>query len=733
MSARSCPNGSARSSRASSRSTSRRARRSGRRRSSSAPGFGVSPSTVRAELAELERLGLLTHPHTSAGRVPTEAGYRRLRRRAARAAGAAAGGGSRSSSPTRAGRGRRGAPGDDRDALAGHAAARARLGAAARGGDGPARRRAPAAAERRGRRRDHVGGRGDEAALHVPGAGRPGLVTWAGDYLRERVTGLRLRSRLLARAFDEPGLAPRERAFLAVVRGAFDELEDERELYVGGAAGLLDDLRTRGDRRLPEPDRRAREARRAARRARAVARGAAAVRPRRRRARGVGAALARARRRDLRLREPAARRGQPARPAADGLREGAPRGPRPRPTSSRASSRRSTPTSSARPARAPPRLARCRPDVDHRTRLLRAARRLRATPTSRRSRRPSASSRASCILTSPSTRRPRCASARSPRPTRRSRTPRRASSTTATATPGFARAASSRRHFDLGSFGDLFSAFFGEDLFGRAAGAAAARAAPTSSRRSRSSSSRRRTASSRRRSRSSAPPPAAPAAATAPRPASTIVACPRCGGSGRAPAGLAQHPRRVRPPVGLPGVRRQRAAGSSSPARRATAPAARSRSAALEVEIPAGIHDGQRIRITGEGHAGALGGRPGDAYVQVRVRRRRALRARGQRHLLPGRPDDRPGRARRDRAPSRRSTARSSSSSSRARSRARSACSAARGCPCSRASAAATTASSSTSPCRAASPTEQRRLLEEFERADATTTPTSTTQASSRS
>src|SRR3954468_4421814 len=34
------------------------------------------PSTVRAELAELERLGFLTHPHTSAGRVPTEAGYR---------------------------------------------------------------------------------------------------------------------------------------------------------------------------------------------------------------------------------------------------------------------------------------------------------------------------------------------------------------------------------------------------------------------------------------------------------------------------------------------------------------------------------------------------------------------------------------------------------------------------------------------------------------------------------
>src|SRR2546423_15581004 len=36
----------------------------------------ISASTVRAELAELERLGLLTHPHTSAGRVPTEAAYR---------------------------------------------------------------------------------------------------------------------------------------------------------------------------------------------------------------------------------------------------------------------------------------------------------------------------------------------------------------------------------------------------------------------------------------------------------------------------------------------------------------------------------------------------------------------------------------------------------------------------------------------------------------------------------
>ena len=38
--------------------------------------LGVSSATVRAVLAELEAAGLLTHPHTSAGRVPTEHGYR---------------------------------------------------------------------------------------------------------------------------------------------------------------------------------------------------------------------------------------------------------------------------------------------------------------------------------------------------------------------------------------------------------------------------------------------------------------------------------------------------------------------------------------------------------------------------------------------------------------------------------------------------------------------------------
>jgi molecular chaperone DnaJ len=40
----------------------------------------------------------------------------------------------------------------------------------------------------------------------------------------------------------------------------------------------------------------------------------------------------------------------------------------------------------------------------------------------------------------------------------------------------------------------------------------------------------------------------------------------------------------------------------------------------LAVEIPAGIHDGQQIRVSGEGHAGVRGGTAGDIYVLVRVK-----------------------------------------------------------------------------------------------------------------
>jgi molecular chaperone DnaJ len=68
--------------------------------------------------------------------------------------------------------------------------------------------------------------------------------------------------------------------------------------------------------------------------------------------------------------------------------------------------------------------------------------------------------------------------------------------------------------------------------------------------------------------------------------------CPRCDGSGR----IVERPCRECDGVG-------RTLESRS----------------IPVEIPAGIHDGQRIRLRGEGHAGAFGGGPGDVFVLVRV------------------------------------------------------------------------------------------------------------------
>src|SRR6185369_1390807 len=38
--------------------------------------FGVSSATIRAEMARLEEMGFIHQPHTSAGRVPTDKGYR---------------------------------------------------------------------------------------------------------------------------------------------------------------------------------------------------------------------------------------------------------------------------------------------------------------------------------------------------------------------------------------------------------------------------------------------------------------------------------------------------------------------------------------------------------------------------------------------------------------------------------------------------------------------------------
>jgi molecular chaperone DnaJ len=102
-------------------------------------------------------------------------------------------------------------------------------------------------------------------------------------------------------------------------------------------------------------------------------------------------------------------------------------------------------------------------------------------------------------------------------------------------------------------------------------------------------------------------------------PGSKITTCARCGGSGR----LQQVSR------GIFGefVRQAACSECNGSGRTIEQPCETCRGGgrilekrSIEVEIPAGIHDGQKIRITGEGHAGALGGRSGDAYVGIRVR-----------------------------------------------------------------------------------------------------------------
>ena len=207
-------------------------------------GMTVSTSTVRGDLAELERLGLLTHPHTSAGRVPTETGYRlyadslleRLEPRP---------------SPF---------PLD-------LAAARSELEAALQETTETLSQAtrllalvsAPALETATVRHVEvlvlqpqvlmvvvitSTGG----VSKRVFALAEPvdtGLALWAGEYLNERLTGLELGSATLRRRFEDPSLARSELEVLELLRPAFIELTGnlEQRVFVGGAASLLGEVR----------------------------------------------------------------------------------------------------------------------------------------------------------------------------------------------------------------------------------------------------------------------------------------------------------------------------------------------------------------------------------------------------------------------------------------------------------------------------------------------------------
>jgi heat-inducible transcriptional repressor len=207
-------------------------------------GLEVSTSTVRNELAELEALGLLTHPHTSAGRIPTASGYRFyaadvLERQQPR--------------PERFPLDLTSMRSEVESALESTTEMLSQVTRLL------ALVSAPGLATATVRHVEvlllqpsvvmvvTITSRGGVAKKLVT-FDEPvdsGLAAWAGEYLNERLTGVRLGTHLLRRRMDDPSLAPQELAFLDALRPAFVDLirPAAQLLYVGGAASLLDDVR----------------------------------------------------------------------------------------------------------------------------------------------------------------------------------------------------------------------------------------------------------------------------------------------------------------------------------------------------------------------------------------------------------------------------------------------------------------------------------------------------------
>jgi len=171
--------------------------------------------------------------------------------------------------------------------------------------------------------------------------------------------------------------------------------------------------------------------------------------------------------------------------------------------------------------------------------------------------------------------------------------------------------------FDLGDLSDLFSAFFGDDLFGVGGRAGRSRGADIAARVEIDLVDAAR--GTRREVPFEVAVPCTRCDGNGAEPGTSIDSCPSCGGTGRI--------RQVSRSVFGEFVRTQACPTCSGSGRIVEHPCEECHGAGrvveertLEVEVPAGIHDGQRIRLSGEGHAGVLGGRAGDVYVEVRVR-----------------------------------------------------------------------------------------------------------------
>ena len=171
--------------------------------------------------------------------------------------------------------------------------------------------------------------------------------------------------------------------------------------------------------------------------------------------------------------------------------------------------------------------------------------------------------------------------------------------------------------FDFGSLSDLFSAFFGDDLFGVGGRGGRARGADIAAR---VEIDLAEVASGTKREVPfGVAVPCGRCGGNGAEPDTQIRPCPTCSGNGRV--------RQVSRSVFGEFVRTGTCPTCSGSGQLIEQPCEQCRGAGrvieertLEVEIPPGIHDGQRIRLSGEGHAGTTGGRAGDAYVEVHVR-----------------------------------------------------------------------------------------------------------------
>jgi molecular chaperone DnaJ len=173
-------------------------------------------------------------------------------------------------------------------------------------------------------------------------------------------------------------------------------------------------------------------------------------------------------------------------------------------------------------------------------------------------------------------------------------------------------------HVDFGNLADLFSAFFGDDvMFGGRGRGGSARGADLAA------TVEIELVDAAHGVTREVPIEAAVTCAhcggDGAEPGTEITTCPSCGGTGR----LQQVTRSVFGEF----VRTQTCPTCSGSGRKIEQPCSECHGAGrvveertVEVEIPPGIHHGQRIRLTGEGHAGLVGGRAGDAYVEVRIR-----------------------------------------------------------------------------------------------------------------